>query len=48
MTLFRWLTRPSEVACAGRVNVGVVQVEEMTGRLPLGVAGKVCWNNVRP
>ena len=78
LTLFTWGTRLSEVACGGRVKVGVedpaellviaatvgpqlnnmvartpviipvvsrvrlVHVEEMTGRLPLGVAGKVC------
>jgi hypothetical protein len=29
-------------------RVSVVQVEEMTGRVPLGVAGKLCWNNVTP
>jgi len=29
-------------------RVNVVQVEEMTGRLPLGVAGKVCWKSVTP
>ncbi len=29
-----------------RVSVG--HVEEMTGRVPLGVAGKVCWKSVTP
>ena len=29
-------------------SISVVHVEEMTGRVPLGVAGKVCWKSVTP
>jgi hypothetical protein len=29
-------------------RVSVVHVDEMTGRVPLGVAGNVCWNSVTP
>ena len=84
LALFTWVTRLSEVACAGRTKVGVdgpaeplviaaavgpqlnsmlsgtpviipivsrvsvAHADEMTGRVPLGVAGKVGWNNVTP
>ena len=37
---------PAIIPIVSRVNV--VQVEEMTGRVPVGVAGKVCWNSVTP
>jgi len=29
-------------------SISVVHVEEMTGRVALGVAGKVCWKSVTP